>query len=184
MRRQVEVGVLARQRGQLATERVLPTTGAGDLADDVPAQPQLQAVGARQERVGPRVDVYGGADGEHVVEREDQWPRVLARVEPTPDRAPPPAEGARLAVGPRPRTSQHADRHEPPVPVLQCDVVDVAEHLLRPSEQLVVEEAQPEGQRGAGLDRPAGCGVSRHWPAPVTIISGMAATEATTTTTR
>ena len=66
----------------------------------------------------------------------------------------------------------------------RLNVVDVAEHLLVTTQQLVVEQPQAERQRGAGLDRLPWFGVSGHWPAPDRTISGMAATEATTTTTR
>ena len=80
---------------------------------------------------------------------------VLARVEPAPDGAAPPAEGTRLAVRPGPGPAEQADRDEPTVALLERDVVDVADHLLLATEDLVVEQAQPQRQRGARLDRPA-----------------------------
>ena len=182
--REVEVRVVARNRSQFTAEGVVTAASTGDPPDHVPPHPQLEAVGTGQERVGPRVDVDGRADGEHVVEREHQGPGVLARVEPAPDRATPPTQGTRLPVRPGAGAAQHPDGEQPAVALLERDVVDVAEHLLLAAEQLVVEQAQPEGQRGAGLDRLSGGGVSGHCPAPVTTMRGIAARETTTTTNR
>ena len=77
-------------------------------------------------------------------------------VETAPDGPAPPAEGAGLAVRPGARPAQQPDRDEPAVALLEGDVVDVADHLLLTPQDLVVEQAQPEGERGPGLDRPAG----------------------------
>ena len=120
LRGELEVGVPARHRRDLTAERVLAAAGAGDLADDVPAHPELEAVSTGEEPVGPCVDVHGGADREHVVERENQGPGILAWVEPPPDRPAPPAQGTGLPVRPGSGTPQQrrrrpAGRHVPRV---------------------------------------------------------------------
>ena len=128
--------------------------------------------------------MHRGADCDDVVEGEHERAGVLARVEPSPDGPPPAAESARLAVRPGPRPPEQAHRDEAAVTVLERDVVHVADHLLLAPEDLVVEEAQSKGQWGAGSDRPAGGRVAGHCPAPVRIMRGIAAADATTTTTR
>ncbi len=184
VRGEVEVGVLACRGLRLTAEGVLAAARTGDARDDVAAQPELETVGAGQEGVGPGIDVHGRPDGQHVVERQHERPGVLARVETAPDRPSPPAQGSGLSPRPGARPAQQPHRDETAVALLEGDVVDVADHLLLPAEDLVVEQAQPEGERRAGLDRPTWFGVASHAPAPVTTMSGIAASEATTTTTR
>ena len=85
---------------------------------------------------------------------------------------------------PRAGATQQADRDQAAVAVLEGHVIDVAEHLLLLPEQLVVEQPQAEGEWGARFEGRCGSRGGGHWPAPVSSMRGMAATEATTTTTR
>ena len=66
------LGVLAWRGIQPTAEGVLAAARAWDARDDVAPQPELETVGAGEERAGPGVDVHCRPDGEHVVERSEE----------------------------------------------------------------------------------------------------------------
>lgn len=157
-----------------------PPGAPGIPPHDVPPQPDLEPVGREEVLLRPPVDVDRRVDPEDVVERHRPRSRLLPGIQPGPHRASPPSEPPRLPGRPRPRPAHQPDGDEETVAVLEDDVVDLAEHLLLRTDDLVVEQSQAERDRsddGRTARR-------THCPTPETTSNGTAASEATTTRTR